>query len=66
VLLNRISYDYSSQGKEESYKAESWITDKYTVNKKRTRLFPITGKFRRKTIDRKNEIFERITATVKK
>ena len=65
VLLNRISYDYPTQGKEEYYKAEEWITDKLAVNKKRTRLYPISGKFRRKTIDRKNEIFNQITAAIK-
>lgn len=64
VLLNRISYEYTQQGKTEYYKAEDWITDKYAVNKKRTRLYPITGKFRRKTIDRKNEIFQQINATL--
>ena len=60
VLMNRINYEYETQGKKSNYKAEEWITDKYCVNKKHTRLYPISGKFRKKTIDRKNEIFQNI------
>ena len=60
VTLDHITYNYDVQGKKENYKAEEWITDKYTVNKKRTRMYPNSGKFRRKTIDRKNEIFNTI------
>jgi colicin import membrane protein len=39
--------------------AEEWISDEYAVNKKRTKLYPISGKFRRKTIDRKDFIFNK-------
>ena len=60
VILDHVHYNYAVKDKDEHYKAEDWITDKYAVNKKRTRLYPISGKFRRKTIDRKNEIFEKI------
>ena len=41
------------------YSAEEWITDKYCVNKKHTKLLPVSGKFRRKTIDRKDYLFNR-------
>ena len=58
LILDRITYNYEVQGKKEFYKAEEWINDKNAVNKKRTRLYPSNGKFRRKTIDRKNELFE--------
>ena len=58
LILDRITYNYEVQGKKEFYKAEEWINDKNAVNKKRTRLYPSSGKFRRKTIDRKNELFE--------
>lgn len=58
LILDHITYNYEVQGKKEFYKAEEWINDKNTVNKKRTRLYPSSGKFRRKTIDRKNELFE--------
>ena len=42
------------------YKAEEWITNKYAVNKKGTKLLPISGKFRRKTVDRMNELMGNI------
>ena len=41
------------------YSAEEWISDKYAVNKKGTKLYPLSGKFRRKTIDRKDFIFNK-------
>lgn len=65
VTLDRISYSYPTQQGFENYQAEKWITDKYSVNKKRTRLLPISGKFRRKTIDRKDQIFENIEKNLK-
>lgn len=64
IKMNRIRYTYDVQGKVDHYKAEKWITDKEAVNKKRTRLYPISGKFRRKTIDRKDEIFETLKETL--
>lgn len=64
VILDRISYVYGEGKDATRYKAEEWITDKYSVNKKRTRLYPISGKFRRKTIDRKSEIFNEIKAAL--
>lgn len=39
------------------YSAEEWITDEWAVNKKGTKLAKKSGKFRRKTIDRMDEIF---------
>lgn len=59
VKLTRITYDYDVDRKPIHYSAEEWITDKYAVNKKHTKLYPISGKFRRKTIDRKNFIFNK-------
>ena len=44
---------------------EELITDHYAVNKKRTRLFPHYGKFRRHTIDLKNELFNTIANATK-
>ncbi len=63
VKMERISYAYEMNRKDASgmkEKAESWITDKYALNKKKTKLSPISGKFRRKTIDRKDNIFQRV------
>ena len=61
VKLTRISYDYGVDSKTTHYAAETWITDKYAVNKKRTKLYPLSAKFRRKTIDRKDFIFNKFT-----
>lgn len=59
VRLTRITYDYDLERKPTHYLAEEWITDKYCVNKKHTKLYPLSGKFRRKTIDRKDFIFNK-------
>lgn len=59
VKMTRITYDYDVERKPTHYVAEEWITDKYCVNKKHTKLYPISGKFRRKTIDRKDYIFNK-------
>ena len=61
VVMNRISYDYEVGHVKDHYTAEKWITDEYAVNKKRTKLYPISAKFRRKTIDRKDFIFNKFT-----
>ena len=66
LTLERISYNYPTQTGVINYQAEKWITDKYSLNKKRTRLLPISGKFRRKTIDRKDQIFNNIEQALKK
>lgn len=62
LTMERISYVYGEGKDTNYYKAEEWITDKNAVNKKHTRLLPMSGKFRRKTIDRKNELFKTIKA----
>ena len=46
--------------------AEEWITDKNAVNKKGTRLLPMSAKFRRATIDRVKEIFAFIKQNIEK
>lgn len=45
-------------------RAEQWITDEYGLNKKKTKLAKISGKFRVKTIDRVNEIFDLVSYLV--
>ena len=62
VQLTRVSYDYDLERDPTHYTAEDWISDKYAVNKKGTKLYKISGKFRRKTIDRKDYIFNKFTA----
>jgi colicin import membrane protein len=60
IKISHIYYDYDVDRKPIRYSAEEWITDKFSVNKKRTKLYPISGKFRRKTIDRKDFIFKKL------
>ena len=60
LVLTQISYYYNEDmdGKNGVlYKAEEWITDKEAVNKAGTKLYPRSGKFRRFTVDRVEEIF---------
>ena len=59
VKFTRITYNYDVERKPVHYTAEEWITDKYCVNKKHTKLLPVSGKFRRKTIDRKDYLFNK-------
>jgi hypothetical protein len=66
ISITQISYLYNEEWEEnkptgtegERYRAEEWITDEKALNKKGTKVLPMSGKFRRKTIDRMNEIFE--------
>ena len=62
VKIAHISYDYNIERKPVHYTAEEWITDKYAVNKKHTKLYPLSAKFRRKTIDRKDFIFTKFNS----
>ena len=64
VTIDHITYDYELERKPQHYKAEEWITDKYAVNKKHTKLYPISAKFRRKTIDRKDFIFNKFNTLI--
>ena len=41
----------------EKYKAEEWITDKYALNKAKTKLVRGLAKWRRKTVDFADDIF---------
>ncbi len=65
VSLSRIHYLYDEDRQPQRLTAEEWITDKEAVNKKNTRLLPISGKFRRKTIDRKDFLFNKFEALLK-
>lgn len=55
--MNRIHYWYNeARDGGEKFTAEEWITDEMTLNKDKDKLYPITGKFRKKTIDLKNDL----------
>ena len=64
--LSRLFFNYE-EGRSTGFKdaAENVITDKFALNKKKTDLAKIYGKFRKATIDRKDQIFSEITALVK-
>lgn len=66
LTLNRINYSYE-EGRSTGFKepAENVIVDKVALTKKKNDLAKIYGKFRRLTIDRKDQIFNDITALVK-
>jgi hypothetical protein len=64
LTMERLSYQYEKDRTDVrggfDTKAEDWITDKEALNKKQTKLLKYSGKFRRKTIDRKDNIFDRV------
>ena len=69
ITLSRMSYQYEMDRPDtEAVEtvAEDWITDGFALNKKKTKLAKYTGKFRRKTIDRKDNIFETLKAELSK
>lgn len=57
IEMTNMRYVYDEARKAMRYTAEEWITDKEALNKKGTRLLPVSAKFRRKTIDRKDFLF---------
>ena len=66
IQMTRIHYLYDEERNPMTYRAEEWITDKWGLNKKQTKLARISGKFRRKTIDRKDYLFSRFTKLLEK
>lgn len=62
LTLSHIHYDYEKNRPTHlKISAEEWITDEIALNKQKTRLLRLSGKFRKHTIDRKNEIFGQLT-----
>lgn len=59
VKMTRIVYLYDEEREPMTYYAEEWITDRYGLNKSQTKLARVSGKFRRKTIDRKDYLFNK-------
>ena len=57
LSVERIRYVYDDGTQVSKITAEEYIVDQMAVNKKGTRLTPVTGKFRKKTIDAVDEIF---------
>ena len=67
LSMTRIVFNYE-EGRNTGFKepAENVITDKYALTKKKNDLAKIYGKFRRGTIDRKDQIFNDLTKLVRK
>jgi colicin import membrane protein len=65
IAMKNIRYAYEENRKPQHYTAEEWISDKEALNKKGTRLLPLSGKFRRKTIDRKDFLFNKFESLLK-
>ncbi|MBM6992605.1 MAG: DUF4468 domain-containing protein [Prevotella sp.] len=68
MTMERMGYQYEKERTDVNNgletKAEDWITDKEALNKKQTKLAKYSGKFRRKTIDRKDYIFGQICSAL--
>ena len=65
VTINRIHYLYDEERNATTYRAEEWITDVYSLKKDKQKLSRVSGKFRRKTIDRKDYIFDKFATLLK-
>ena len=65
VTMSGISYLYAFKEEPEKIAAEDWITDKECI-KKKGGFYKASGKFRIKTIDVKNAIFDSIKNIVGK
>ena len=65
ITMTRIHYLYEEEREPQAYRAEEWITDKEGLNKKQTKLARVSGKFRRKTIDRKDFLFNKLAQLLK-
>lgn len=65
IDMTRIRYWYDeARDGGEKYTAEEWITDDMALNKSKTKLAPICGKFRKGTINLKDELFTSIQNTL--
>ena len=65
IEMTRIRYWYDeARDGGEKYEAENWIVDEWGLNKSKTKLAPICGKFRKKTIDLKDELFMEIQSVL--
>ncbi len=59
LSMERIKYLYADDGRENrKIPAEECINDKNALNKKKTKLILGWARFRRRTVDRKDEIFK--------
>lgn len=66
LTMERLSYQYEADRQDVSNpletKAEEWISDEEALTRNKQKLVKYSAKFRRKTIDRKDDIFRRVCA----
>lgn len=61
LTMTRIHYWYEEEiDGGYKYKAETWITDKEALNKAKNKFAKVSGKFRKETIDYKDNLFNEI------
>lgn len=65
LTMTRIYYLYEEERDPQNFKAEEWITDEMGLTKKKNKLSRVAGKFRRKTIDRKDFLFNKFAELLK-
>ena len=65
ITMTRIYYLYEEERSPMNYKAEEWITDEYGLKKNKQKLSRVSGKFRMKTIDRKDYLFSKFASLLK-
>jgi colicin import membrane protein len=65
VSMTNLFYLYDEERVATTYKAEEWITDKWGLKKSQDKLSRVSGKFRRKTIDRKDYLFNKLESLLK-
>jgi len=59
LKMTRIIFIYDEERTPQTFRAEEWITDRYGLKRDQKKLSRVSGKFRRKTIDRKDYLFEK-------
>ena len=66
VKLFRLHYAYEeNRGVGQHFKAEEIINDANALNKSKTKLYKKTAKFRRKTVDRMNQLLDEIALNLR-
>ena len=65
ITMTRIYYLYEEERDPQTLKAEEWITDEEGLTKSKAKLSRVSGKFRRKTIDRKDYLFNKFAELLK-
>jgi colicin import membrane protein len=65
ITMTRIYYLYEEERDPQTLRAEEWITDEMGLTKGKNKLSRVAGKFRRKTIDRKDYLFNKFAELLK-